>query len=150
MSHRSAIGSYRAVGSPSLSIWHPPPNPLHKVLIGTGPYTSPPVLLKTARSRFTVSTMWFGPTAALVLGGAQHTTYEPKPWPTPSKLIPGMGALGLGAEGEAAAPTAGALPGRVGFGARSFPSADSKVLFAGCMEASGGERSIWTGVGDTG
>jgi hypothetical protein len=56
MIQRSAIRSYLTVGSPSLSDWHSPPNPLQSVLIGTGPKRTVPVLLKTARSVFTIWT----------------------------------------------------------------------------------------------
>jgi len=56
MSHRSAIGSYTTVGSPSLSSSHPPPKPDHRVLIVTGPYSTVPVLLKIAKLEFTVCT----------------------------------------------------------------------------------------------
>src|SRR2546427_768986 len=32
MTQRSAMGSYRTTGSPSLLVWQPPPKPLHLVL----------------------------------------------------------------------------------------------------------------------
>src|SRR5262249_56960921 len=91
MIQRSASRSYVTIGSPSLSTWHPPPNPDHSVLIGTGPNTiAPVVLLNTARSVLTVSTTWLGPTAALVSGGAELTVNVPPgpvtPLPMPSKF----------------------------------------------------------------
>jgi hypothetical protein len=84
-----------------LLVWQPPPNPDQRVLIGTGPRTGVPALLNTARSVFTVSTTWFGPTAALVSGGAELTVKVPagpvKPWPMPSKLRSVAGASSAGA-----------------------------------------------------
>src|SRR4029077_1070341 len=89
------------MGSPSLSVWHPPPNPDQSVLIGTGPKIGVPALLNTARSVFTVSTMWLGPTAALVSGGAEFTVKVPagpvKPWPMLSKFLSVAGASAVGA-----------------------------------------------------
>src|ERR1700682_5869041 len=101
---RSAIESYFAVPSPSLFVSQPPPNPDQMVLVATGPYTAAPLLLKTAKLVLTISTMWFGPTAALVSGGAEVTEKVPagptKPAPTPSKLlsVAGMAGAGSGAE----------------------------------------------------
>src|SRR5262245_65563633 len=99
MIHRSAMRSYTTTGSPSFSA---PQllfaNPVHSVLIGTGPNTGVPVLLKMAKSVFTTSTTWLGPTAPLVSGGAEFTTNVPagpvKPCPTPSKLATVVGARG--------------------------------------------------------
>jgi len=49
-------------------------------------------LLKTAKLWLTISTMWFGPTAAFGSGGAELTMKLPfgplKPWPMPSKPTP--------------------------------------------------------------
>ena len=105
MTHRSAMRSYDTIGSPSLLVWHPPPNPDHSVLIGTGPNTGVPALLNTAKSVFTVSTMWLGPTAALVSGGAEFTVNVPagpvKPWPMPSKFRSVAGASSVGCETRA-------------------------------------------------
>src|SRR5215471_21230917 len=87
--------SYDTTGSPSLLVWHPPPNPDQSVLIGTGPNVGVPVFENTAKSVLTISTTWFGPTAPLLSGGAEFTVKVPagpvKPCPTPSKLFVSVG-----------------------------------------------------------
>src|SRR4029079_5293219 len=100
MIHRSAIRSEATTGSPSFSVAHRPPKPDHSVLIGTGPNNAVPVLENTAKSVFTISTIWFVPTPPLVSGGAEFTTNVPagpvKPLPTPSKLAIVAGARNAG------------------------------------------------------
>src|SRR5438105_2167564 len=64
------------------------------VLFAVGPASTTPVLLKTAKLVLTISTMWFGPTVALVSGGADWTLKVPKPIPTPSKLLTVAGTAG--------------------------------------------------------
>ena len=101
MIQRSAMRSYDTIGSPSLLTWQPPPNPVHSVLIGTGPKTGVPVFENTAKSVLTISTTWFGPTAPLLSGGAEFTTNVPagpvKPCPMPSKLLVVAGATSAAA-----------------------------------------------------
>ena len=69
--------SYETTGSPSSSVAQRSENPLHSVLIGTGPKIGVPVLVKTAKSVLTISTKWFGPAAPFVSGGAELTTNVP-------------------------------------------------------------------------
>src|SRR3954447_13664439 len=101
MIQRSAARSYSTVASPSLFVWQPPPNPLHSVFVCTGPYTTLPVLSKTANALFTTSTIRVGPTAAFGSGGALFTVnvaWGPeKACPMPSKCV--------ASDGAAAAPT---------------------------------------------
>ena len=88
MIQRSACRSYTTVASPSLFVWHPPPNPLQRVFVAAGPYKTFPVLSKIANALFTIWTKLFGPTCPFVSGGAELTVNVPagpvKPWPTPS------------------------------------------------------------------
>jgi len=54
-------------------LWQAPPKPLNRVLVSTGPYSTPPLLLNTAKPLLTVWTSCVGPTAASVSGGADCT-----------------------------------------------------------------------------
>ena len=56
ISHRSASWSYRTTGSPSLWVWQRPPNPLQSVLVGDGPNSFVPVLLKIVNVWLTIWT----------------------------------------------------------------------------------------------
>src|SRR5713101_9467597 len=75
------------MGSPSLLLWHPPPNPDHSVLPAVGPAMRAPLdLLKIAKEVFTHCTYWVAPTVPLVSGGAPVTLKPYWPLPSPSKL----------------------------------------------------------------
>src|SRR4051812_5700830 len=95
MIHRSAARSYRTIGSPSLVVSHALPTPLKTALSAIGPSSGVPVLFHTASEVLTISTMWLGPTAAFVSGGALWTSKAPwgplNPCPTPRKLVPAVG-----------------------------------------------------------
>src|SRR5215471_10057002 len=113
MIQRLAMRSYDTTGSPSLLAWHPPPNPDHSVLIGTGPNSGVPVFENTAKSVLTISTTWLGPTAPLLSGGAEFTVNVPagpvKPCPMPSKLLVVVGARSAAAPALRGACTTGSL-----------------------------------------
>src|SRR5262245_53287540 len=75
---RCAALSYCTIGSPSLAVWHRPPNPAHNVLPAAGPYTGVPVdLSNTANDVFSHSTICVAPTALFESGGAEVTTNVP-------------------------------------------------------------------------
>src|SRR5262245_5097792 len=77
------------MGSPSLLVSHPPPNPLHKVLPAAGPYRRAPVALSnTAKDSLTHCTYWVAPMAPLVSGGTPSTVKFGKPFPTPRMFTP--------------------------------------------------------------
>src|SRR5450631_305860 len=84
---RWASLSYSTIGSPSLFVWQPPPNPDHNVLPAVGPaINAPVVLLKTANEVFTHCTYCVVPTVPSVSGGALVTLKPYCPLPRPSKL----------------------------------------------------------------
>src|SRR5512135_1900442 len=84
------------MGSPSLLVWQPPPKPDQRVFPAVGPAMSAPVvLLKTANDVFTHWTYWVAPTVPLVSGGALVTLNPYCPAPSPSKLWPTTGVLGM-------------------------------------------------------
>src|ERR1700730_8784348 len=84
---RCASLSYNTIGSPSLFVWHPPPNPDHIVFPAVGPAIKAPVdLLNTANEVFTHCTYCVAPTVPSVSGGALVTLKPYCPLPSPSKL----------------------------------------------------------------
>src|ERR1700726_4613787 len=84
------------MGSPSLLVWQPPPNPDHSVLPAVGPEIKAPVdLLKMANDVFTHWTYCVEPTVPSVSGGAPGTLNPYWPLPKPSKLWV-MGGVGSG------------------------------------------------------
>src|SRR5579864_6816727 len=75
------------MGSPSLLVWQPPPNPDHIVFPAVGPAISAPVdLLNTANEVLTHCTYCVAPTVPSVSGGALFTVNPYCPLPRPSKL----------------------------------------------------------------
>src|SRR6267154_160172 len=75
------------MGSPSLLVWQPPPNPDQSVLPAVGPAIRAPLdLLKMANEVFTHCTYCVAPTVPLVSGGAPVTLNPYWPLPNPSKL----------------------------------------------------------------
>src|SRR6266851_9066755 len=75
------------MGSPSLLVWQPPPNPDQIVFPAVGPAIRAPLdLLKIAKEVFTHCTYWVAPTVPLVSGGAPVTLKPYWPLPRPSKL----------------------------------------------------------------
>jgi hypothetical protein len=54
MIQRSAIWSYWTTGSPSLFVSHPPPKPVHSVLMFDGPRRTVPVFDRIANDSLTV------------------------------------------------------------------------------------------------
>src|SRR5713226_5405827 len=75
------------MGSPSLLVWQPPPNPDQIVFPAAGSEIRAPVdLLKMAKEVFTHCTYCVAPTVPLVSGGAQVTLKPYWPLPSPSKL----------------------------------------------------------------
>src|SRR5260370_38652445 len=82
------------MGSPSLLVCQPPPNPDHNVLPAVGPAIRAPVdLLKMANEVFTHCTYWVAPTAPLVSGGAPVMLNPYCPLPRPSKFKVGVGVI---------------------------------------------------------
>src|SRR5450631_3661992 len=83
------------MGSPSLLVWQPPPNPDQRVLPAVGPAIRAPVdLLKMANELLTHCTYCVAPTVPLVSGGALLTVNPYCPAPRPSKLVPTTGVNG--------------------------------------------------------
>src|SRR6266851_646758 len=75
------------MGSPSLLVWQPPPNPDQIVFPAVGPEIRAPLdLLKMANEVFTHCTYCVAPTVPLVSGGAPVTENPYCPAPRPSKL----------------------------------------------------------------
>src|SRR5271169_375360 len=118
------------MGSPSLLVWHPPPNPDHSVLPAVGPATNAPVdLLKTAKEVFTHCTYWVAPTDPSVSGGAPVMVNPYCPWPSPSKLKPTVGVSGMVVNCRMGSSANGTRPG--GGGSRRAGSAS-------CISSEGG------------
>src|SRR5258708_39100988 len=75
------------MGSPSLLVWQPPPNPDQIVFPAVGPEIRAPLdLLKMAKEVLTHCTYCVAPTVPLVSGGAPVTLKPYWPLPSPSKL----------------------------------------------------------------
>src|ERR1035437_1074656 len=130
--------------SPSLLVWHPPPNPDHNVLPAVGPAIRAPVdLLKMAKEVFTHCTYWVAPTAPFVSGGALVTLNPFCPWPRPSKLKPPVGVSGMVVHCRTGSSCNGTKPGGGGMrrtGSASCISRDGGGAFL-IRSRSGGETS---------
>src|ERR1022692_4942726 len=130
--------------SPSLLVWHPPPNPDHKVLPAVGPAINAPVdLLKMANEVFTHCTYCVAPMDPSVSGGALVTLNPYCPWPRPSKLKPTVGVRGMVVDCRMGSSSNGTRPGGGGMrrtGSASCISRDGSGAFL-IMSRSGGETS---------
>ena len=70
--------------------------PVNKVFPFTGANKTLPDLSNTAYCEFTQVTMWRGPTAKVMSGGAPVKEKPKRPVPVASKLVPRTAAKGLG------------------------------------------------------
>src|SRR5919198_3065764 len=127
------------IPSPSLVVWHGPPNPENSVLVLAGPNWTVPDLENTANPVLTISTNWVAPTAEFGSGGAPVMLNVPpgpeKPWPRPSKLAPRVGASTPGV-----VCTTGSATGCRGCGSRpgtSFSSWSPEVGFGAMVRSAG-------------
>src|SRR5258708_23989188 len=143
------------MGSPSLLVWQPPPNPDQIVLPALGPEIRAPLdLLKMANEVLTHCTYCVAPTVPSVSGGAPVTLKPYWPLPSPSKLCR-TGGVGGGTVAVCSTGSSCHCSRPGGRGMRRMGSTGRRVREGGgacrIISLSGGGTAWWrfcrTGVG---